>query len=98
MEKSKEEYFVELLKVLKPETINNYPDYIFYIYKDKFYIKYNKKNNYAALDYNRIWSIFLSKYKCDYMEIKKITTDLVEEHLKLMGVTTAFLLDIEYFN
>jgi len=90
--KSKEEYFIELLKVLKPETINEYPDYIFYVYKDKIYIEYNKKNNYAWLDYNRIWSIFLSKYNCSHQKIKKITTDLVEEHLKLKGVTTNYLI------
>ena len=88
MEKSKEDYFIELLKVLKPKTLNEYPDSIFYVYKDKFYIEYNKKTNHAWVDYNRIWKIFSSKYHCNSQEIKKITTDLLEEHLKLKGVTT----------
>jgi len=86
--KSKEDYFIELLKVLKPKTLNEHPDYIFYVYKDKLYIEYNKKTNHAWVDYNRIWKIFSSKYHCNSQEIKKITTDLLEEHLKLKGVTT----------
>ena len=88
MLKSKEDYFIELLKVLKPKTLNEYPDSIFYIYKDKFYIEYNKRIKYAWLNYNRIWSIFESKYHCSCREIKEITGHLLEEHLKLRRPTT----------
>ena len=91
MLKSKEDYFIEILKVLKPKTLNEYPNSIFYVYNGKIYIQYDKKNNYAWLDYNRIWSIFESKYHCNYQEIKDITEHLLEEHLKLRGVTTLFI-------
>ena len=88
MEKSKEDYFIEILKVLKPKTLDNYPDSIFYVYKDKYFIEYSITNNWAWLDYNRIWKIFSSKYHCNSQEIKEITEHLLEKYLKLKGITT----------
>mgnify|MGYP001559330980 CR=1 FL=1 len=83
------EYFIEFLKSLTTKLDPEYPDYIFYLNnKNKIVIKYNKKLNNAWLDYEKIWSVFETKYHLKYQEIRKITGLMLEQHLKLKGVTT----------
>ena len=88
IEKSKEEYFIELLNNLTIKTSDKYPDLIFYLYKDEIYLEYNQKTKHVWVNNRRIWSKFESKYSLNYGEIQGLTTGLVEEHLKLRGITT----------
>ena len=86
------EYFIEFLKSLTIKLDSKYPDYIFYLNnKNKIVIKYNKKFNTAWLDYYKIWLVFETKYHLKYQEIKELTGTMLEQHLKLKGVTTDWI-------
>jgi hypothetical protein len=63
---------------------------IFLIYKKDNVIlyKYNENNRYFWIDYDKIWSIFKSKFHLNYYEIKLLTKGMVEEHLNLKDITT----------
>ena len=83
------EYFIEFLNSLTTKLDSKYPDYIFYLNnKNKIVIEYDKKFNIAWLDYDKIWSVFETKYHLKYQEIKELTEPMLEQHLKLKGVTT----------
>ena len=83
------EYFIEFLNSLTTKLDSKYPDYIFYLNnKNKIVIEYDKKFNIAWLDYDKIWSVFETKYHLKYQEIKELTGPMLEQHLKLKGVTT----------
>ena len=83
------EYFIEFLKSLTTKLDPEYPNYIFYLNnKNKIVIEYDKKSNIAYLDYYKIWSVFETKYHLKYQEIKELTGPMLEQHLKLKGVTT----------
>ena len=83
------EYFIEFLNSLTTKLDSKYPDYIFYLNnKGKIVIEYDKKSNIAYLDYYKIWSVFETKYHLKYQEIKELTGPMLEQHLKLKGVTT----------
>ena len=86
--KSKEQYFIELLNSLIVKPYDKYPFWVSYVGKhnDMIYISYDKKNNIAYLNYNKIWKVFESLN--DYNKIREITGVLLERHLKLKGVTT----------
>ena len=83
--KSKEEYFIELLKCLTIKTSDKYPGSVFYLYNDKVYMEHIEKNGYLFVNYDKIWSVFESKYSLNYKEIRELIKIQVEEHLK--GVT-----------
>ena len=50
-------------------------------------MEYDKKNGYFWVDYDKIWSVLESKYGLNDQEISELIKGMVEEHLKLEGVT-----------
>jgi hypothetical protein len=60
-----------------------------YYVKDKKNLAFqNKKNKEFRFDYDVIWSFLESMFSLEYVELKVITKDWLEETLNLKGYTT----------
>ena len=46
------------------------------------------KNEFLYINYDRVWSFFISKYKLQYQQIRYITKCLLEKHYNLKVFTT----------
>ncbi len=46
------------------------------------------KNHSFWFNYDKIWSVFESKFSMKYTEIKSFMNGMVEKHFKMKGVTT----------
>jgi hypothetical protein len=90
-EKEYESWFKEMLTDLEISKSKHIT-----IYKKDYEIlyKYNEKNNWFWIDYDKIWSIFQLIYHLNYNEITLITKGMVEEQLNLKIITTMFHVDI----
>jgi hypothetical protein len=76
--------------------------YLFEIYKSKeinqqkiianyrFGLEQDLKNANFWLDYDKIWSVFESKFGMNYNEIKSFMNGMVEKHFKMKGFTTVW--------
>ena len=85
---NKETAFKELLNYVKPKVDNKkYPNIIFYFKDDKFYFEYDTKNGYFYCNYDKVWSVFETKYSMRYNEIQLFIKDMVRKHFKFKGVT-----------
>ena len=61
--------------------------------RDKVIFWQELENEYFYISYKKIWSVFESKFRFNYQEIKDLTTGWLNEHTKLKQYTTAFILN-----
>jgi hypothetical protein len=54
-----------------------------------FFHKQNPKNGYVLFNYEKIWSVFESKFGFEFEEIQEILEGWLGEHYNLRGVTAA---------
>ena len=72
----------------KANDKEKYPDYIlFFKYNDCFF-EYNQKNGVFYCDYDKVWSIFKTKYNMNDQQIQVSIKGQVEEHFKLRSLTS----------
>jgi len=83
-----EDFFLDCLNGCSILIKKEFPDSIFYVKNNEVWMEYDSKTNIFVLRYDRIWSVFESKFGLDDVVIKSFTKSMVEKHLKLSGVTT----------
>jgi hypothetical protein len=87
-EKDYENWFKEQLTNLKISKSTKYSEYLIYKKDGDVLYNYNEKNGWFYIDFNKIWSVFESKYHLNYYEISLLSKGMVEEHFNLIGITT----------
>jgi hypothetical protein len=88
--KPEEKWFIDILWNLKEYTSDKYTDRIYYKKDKELLFEYNQKNGYFHCSYEKIWSVFESKFNLNYNEISSLIKGMVEEHLKLRSVTPQY--------
>ena len=66
---------------------DKYPDWIFYFNDNNCIFEYNTKNGDFWCNYKLYWSIFYEKFKFNYIIVRDLTKDMVENHFNLKGIT-----------
>jgi hypothetical protein len=87
-EKDYEIWFKEMLTDLDVSISKTDSDILIYKKNGDVLYKYNEKDRYFYIDYNKIWFVFKSKFHLNNKEISLLTKGIVEEHFNLMGITT----------
>ena len=97
--KPHEVWFKSILNNLTHKTIDKekYSDSIFFFNNNKCYFEYNQKYRYFWCDYDKVWSVFGTKYNMNYQQIQVFIKCLMEEHFKLRGLTTGSCIVHEMF-
>jgi hypothetical protein len=87
-ERPYEIWFKEMLTDLtvNKSTINS--NILIYNKNGDVLYNYNEKTRYLWINYDKIWSVFISKFDLNYYEIKVLTKGMLEEHFNLKGITT----------
>ena len=81
-------FFNDLLNGLEIDTLDKYPDSIFFIKNGHdVYMEQDYKNERLFCSYNRIWSFFEGDLSLDYQEISDLIKVMVEQQLKEMVFT-----------
>ena len=59
-----------------------YPESIFFFNNNDLIFEYSYKSKYRFFycDYEKYWAIFYKKFKFNYIQVKEITKDMVENH------------------
>jgi hypothetical protein len=82
--------FLDQFNDLKPKEIN---DKIYYIDKDNlplFFYKYNGRNGFVYINYDRIWMFFEVVIGLESYKIKYIIKNWLEDTYNLKGLTPKF--------
>jgi hypothetical protein len=72
---------------MEPKMFKDYTNSIFYTIDDNIYMEMILKNGYLWVNYNRVWSIFESKFGMEYEQIQDLIKGIVEEHFKSGSLT-----------
>ena len=85
----KEQLFIDFIQdcVIKLDQ-NEYPFSIFMFKKDKYMFEYDWKNDTLWCSYDRVWSLFESKYKMSYQSLQQFIADQIETYFKFRPSTT----------
>ena len=84
-------FFDELFNDLEIDTLDEYPDSIFFIKNgNDFYMEQNYKDEKLYCSYNKIWSFFEGNLSLGYQEISDLIKVMVEQHLKEKVFTPKF--------
>ena len=84
-EKEMENLFLELVVDLKIKIDEKkYPNCVYLFKNDEFYFHFNLKNSSFYVAYDKIWSIFQSKFQLNYSDIQSFMKYMLEKHFKLM--------------
>ena len=67
-----------------------YPNCVFLFKNDECYFYFNLKNRRFYVEYDKIWSIFQSKFQLNYNDIQPFMKYMLERHFKLMDFTPLF--------
>jgi hypothetical protein len=87
-ERPYEVWFKEQLTDLNVSRTIKYPDYLIYKKDGDILYNYDEKNKWFYIDFNKIWSIFASKYHLNDNEISLLSKGMMEEHFNQKGITT----------
>jgi hypothetical protein len=86
-----EQQFIDLIKDCSIKTDQEkYPFSIFLIQDDKYMFYYNWKNDIFWCQYDRIWSVFESKFNISYQNWKDFISNMVEKHFKFRPSATFY--------
>ena len=90
--KPHEMWFKSIVNNLTHKAVDKekYPNYIFFFKDNYCFFEYNQKNGTFWCNYDKVWLIFLTKYRMDYQQIQVSIKGQVEEHFKLRGLTTHY--------
>ena len=83
----KELFLLNQLNNCEIKVSNEYPNLIIYSKNDENLFYQDLKNEYFWVYYDKIWSIFIDKYKMKHEEIQGFIRNVMEKHFKLMGLT-----------
>ena len=61
-----------------------YPNRVFLFKNDEFYFHFDLENRIFYFNYDKIWSIFKSKFELNYNDIQPFMKYMLERHFKLM--------------
>ena len=65
-------------------------DRILYVDKNnptEYYMRYDQKTKYVWIDYDKLWSIFKTKYDLNYYEIRDFFKGILKRDYNLRGIT-----------
>ena len=84
-----EQLFIDFIKdcTIKLDQVK-YPFIIFLIQDDKYMFYYDWKNDKFWCHYDRIFSVFESKFNIEYQNWRDFMLDMVKEHFKFRPSTT----------
>ena len=86
-----EKLFLELAHLDELEIKFDFIEYendLYYFYNKNVLFDQYKKSGRFYINYDKIWSIFGSKFNLKYNDIQSITKKMVERHFKLKDITT----------
>ena len=84
-----EQLFIDLIKDTEIKLDQTaYPFSIFLLQNNKWMFEYDWKNDKFWCHYDRIWSVFKSKFNIQHQNWKDFIIDMVEEHFKFRPSTT----------
>ena len=90
-EQEMENLFLEFAVDLKIKIDEKeYPNYVFLFKNYECYFHFNLKNRIFYVNYDKIWSIFKSKFELNYNDIQPFMKYMLERHFKLMDFTPLF--------
>lgn len=90
-EKEMEQFFLSKTEGCVIKTLPKKLNYFYLIDKnDKYLMEYNKNNGIVWMKYCDFWSVFKDKYGLSCSETQAFIKTMMEEHLKLSGVTTVY--------
>jgi hypothetical protein len=87
-EKDYEIWFKEQLTDLEINRSIKNLDYLIYKKDGDVLYKYNEKEKWFLINYDKIWSVFKSKFHLNFDNIRILTKGMVEEHFNLKGILT----------
>jgi hypothetical protein len=82
-----EVFFRELISKFEIKLSDDYPNSIFYMIDDKFYMEQDKKTKEIWIRYDDFCSVFQSKFGYNHQETIVLLKGMLERHLKLKGYT-----------
>ena len=82
-----EKFLLFMLSLIKERRSTTYPNSIFYMKGDKVLFEFDTKGKVLWVHYSKIWSVFESKYGLEYQQIRALVKKVVENTLKLEGIT-----------
>jgi hypothetical protein len=85
-EKPYERWFKDQLSDLSVSRSKEYSSVLIYKKDDIVLYNYEEKNEDFYIDYNKIWSIFESKYFLKNNEIKLLTKSIVKKYFNLINI------------
>ncbi len=80
---------------LTPYETEEYPNHIFFMKDGEVIFRYDKKNGYLYISYDKIWSFLESFFGLKNKEIQDLTKEWAEEHYKLDVTTTTTFAYVE---
>ena len=90
-EQEMENLFLEFAVDLKIKIDEKeYPNYVFLFKNYECYFHFNLKNRIFYVNYDKIWSIFKSKFELNYNDIQSFMKYMLEKHFKLMDCVPRF--------
>jgi len=76
---------------LEPFETEKYPNQVFYRKGKEIIFSYNKKNGLLLVNYQEVWSFFISFLGLENEQIRDLTKVWMEEHYNLRVTTTQYL-------
>ena len=85
----KEQLFIDIIQdyVIKNDRVE-YPFRIYLFKNDEYMFEYDWKNDTLWCSYDRVWSVFASKFNMSYETCKRFITDQIETYFKFRPSTT----------
>ena len=91
-----EDEFRRIMKdVIEKKDPLNPTNRIYYVDKNdnsKVYMRYDQKTKYVWIDYEKLWSIFESKYGLNYVEVRDFFKGVLKSDYNLRGVTPPLII------
>ena len=84
-------WFKEQLNQMEiKEDRKKYPYSIYFYINNKVVMEQDEKNERLWVNYKKIWSFFESEFNLNWLEIKDLIRDMVEEHFKMRSFKLLF--------
>ena len=85
-----EDEFRRIMKDVIEKTYQDYPNRIYYVDKNdptEIYMEYDQISRYVLIDYEKLWSVFESKYDLNYYEVRDFFKGILKRDYNLRGIT-----------
>ena len=94
-----EDEFRRIMKNVIEKKDPKFPDRIFYVDKNdptEIYMRYDQKTMVVWIDYEKLWSIFQSKYGLNRQETKEFFKGVLKSDYNLRGITAQNILSLAF--